>query len=58
MLPNEAKFKFTKRSEVRIYEAKRSSNSRSEAERSSYNTPCAIIAFATFMKPAIFAPFT
>jgi hypothetical protein len=23
-----------------------------------YNTPCAIIAFATFMKPAMFAPFT
>ena len=24
----------------------------------SYTTPCAIIAFATFMKPATLAPFT
>ena len=23
-----------------------------------YTTPCAIMAFATFMKPAMFAPFT
>ena len=27
-------------------------------EQSSYTTPCAIMAWATFMKPAMFAPFT